>query len=117
MPACLDTVSEDGLLAELLARLETLEAFHQHEPAAVLPYQDGNLLAVLQNAFGKFLCLFRIERPAPLRRHVDLRDRNGFALHHERMIPKKPALGLRPEGGNRFSDKIMRFGNPGTSAI
>jgi hypothetical protein len=23
------------------------------------------------------------------------------------MIPKKLALGLRPEGGNRFSEKIM----------
>ncbi len=26
----------------------------------------------------------------------------------ERMIPKKPAPDLDPEGGNRFSEKIMR---------
>jgi hypothetical protein len=41
MPARLHDVSDDGFLAQLLARLQTMQPFHQYETFAVLPHQIG----------------------------------------------------------------------------
>jgi hypothetical protein len=82
MPARLHQVSRDGLLAQPFARLQTVQSFDQHETFAVLPHEDGSLQADLQDALGDLVCLLGVERRAPLRRHVDVGDRECLALHH-----------------------------------
>jgi hypothetical protein len=60
MPAGLHDVSDDGFLAQLLARLQTMQPFHQDETFAVLPHQDRALQAgfiaglVLSSAIAPF---------------------------------------------------------------
>src|SRR6266478_1308105 len=82
MPAGLDDVSDNGFLAQLLARLQTMQPFHQDETFAVLPHQDRALQADLEDALGDLLRLLGIERRAPFHRHVDVGDRERLALHH-----------------------------------
>src|SRR5919204_1939449 len=57
MPARLHDVSDDGVLAQLLARLQTMQPFHQYETFAVLPHQDRALQADLEDALGDLLSL------------------------------------------------------------
>src|SRR5262245_45185749 len=82
MPAGLHDVSDDGFLAQLLARFQTMQPFHQDETFAVLPHQDRALQADLEDALGDLLRLLGIERRAPFHRHVDVSDRERLALHH-----------------------------------
>jgi Putative polyhydroxyalkanoic acid system protein (PHA_gran_rgn) len=83
MPPRLHEVSQDGLLAELPAGFQAVQAFDQHQAGAVLPNENRNLLADLQDAFGDFLRFFQIERPSPFRGHIDLGDWKSLTLHHE----------------------------------
>jgi hypothetical protein len=82
MRAGLHDVSDDGFLAQLLARLQTMQAFHQDETFAVLPHEDRALQADLEDALGDLLRFLGIERRAPFHRHVDVGDRERLALHH-----------------------------------
>ena len=50
MRAGLHDVPDDGFLAQLLARLQTMQPFHQDETFAVLPHQDRALQADLEDA-------------------------------------------------------------------
>jgi hypothetical protein len=81
-PAGLDDVSDNGFLAQLLARLQTMQPFHQDETFAVLPHQDRALQADPEDALGDLLRLLGIERRAPFHWHVDVGDRERLALHH-----------------------------------
>src|SRR5215468_10111750 len=81
-PAGLDDVSDNGFLAQLLARLQTMQPFHQDETFAVLPHQDRALQADPEDALGDLLRLLGIERRAPFHWHVDGGDRERLALHH-----------------------------------
>jgi hypothetical protein len=78
----LHDVSDDSFLAELLARLQTMQPFHQDETFAVLPHQDRALQADLEDALGDLLRFLGVERRAPFHRHVDVGDRERLALHH-----------------------------------
>src|SRR5215471_9282604 len=82
MPACLDEVAENGLLAQLLAGFQSMQAFHQHQAGAVLPHQNRGLLTDLQHALGDLMRLLGVERRPPFRRHIDVCDREALALHH-----------------------------------
>src|SRR5262249_15095634 len=82
MRAGLHDVPDDGFLAQLLARLQTMQPFHKDETFAVLPHQDRALQADLEDAFGDLLRLLGIERRAPFHRNVDVGDREHLALHH-----------------------------------
>ena len=62
-----------------------------NEALAILPHQDRGLQTDLQDALGDRLRLLGVERGAPLRRHIDVRDRECFALHHGR----RPACCIR----------------------
>src|SRR5262249_55543205 len=75
-------VSDDGFLAQLLARLQTMQPFHQDETFAVLSHQDRALQPDLKDALGDLLRFLGIERRAPFHRHVDGGDRKRLALHH-----------------------------------
>jgi len=66
MFAHLHEVRGDRLLAQLLARFQAMQPFHEHEAFAVLPHQDWALQSNLQDALGDLLRLLRIERRAPL---------------------------------------------------
>src|SRR4029450_11080266 len=92
MPPCLHEIAEDGLFAQLLACLQTMQPFYQHETVAVLPHQDRALLADLQDTLGDLLRLLGIERRAALRRHIDLCDRECLALHHGWTRPVPPLI-------------------------
>src|SRR5262245_18758216 len=74
IPAGLHDISDDGLLAELLARLQPMQPFHQDETFGVLPHHDRALQADLEDALGDLLRLLGIERRAPLHRHADVGD-------------------------------------------
>jgi hypothetical protein len=89
--ARLDQIPENRLLAEMLARFQTMQPFDEHEPAAVLSYEDGNLLPDLQDAFRDLLHFFRIERPTPLGGHIDVRDWKNLTLHHKEKNPSAVA--------------------------
>src|SRR5262249_30902178 len=82
MLAGLHDVSDDGFLPQLLARLQTMQPFHQDETFAVLPHQDRALQPDLKDALGDLLRFLGIERRAPFHRHVDGGDRKRLALHH-----------------------------------
>jgi hypothetical protein len=82
MPARLHDVSDDGVLAQLLAGLQTMQPFHQYETFAVLPHQDRALQADLEDALGDLLSLLGVEHRAPFHWHVDVGDRERLALHH-----------------------------------
>src|ERR1700738_913295 len=56
--------------------------FDQHEPLAILAYQNRHLLAHLQYALGNLLCLLGIERCPALCRHIDACDWKRLPLHH-----------------------------------
>jgi hypothetical protein len=46
----LHKVAEDGVLAQRLARLEPMQAMHEHKALAIAPEQDGGRLPNLQHA-------------------------------------------------------------------
>jgi hypothetical protein len=73
MSVGLHDVSDDGFLAQLLARLQTMQPLHQDETFAVLPHQDWALQADLEDALGDLLRLLGIERRAPFHRHDVIR--------------------------------------------
>ena len=49
MRAGLHDVPDDGFVAQLLARLQTMQPFHQDETFAVLPHQARALQADLED--------------------------------------------------------------------
>jgi hypothetical protein len=59
-----------------------MQAFNEHEPSAVCPYQDRRLLALVEHARGDFVYALLIKGGTPLDWHVDAYDREGLALHH-----------------------------------
>jgi malate synthase len=85
-------VDAEDKVAVYLARLQTMQSFHQDEAFAVLPHQDRALQANLQDALGDLLRLLGIERRAPLHRHVDVGDRKCLAFHHGRRPARRVRL-------------------------
>jgi hypothetical protein len=61
---------------------QPMQAFNEHEPSAVRPYQDRRLLALVEHARGDFAYALLIKCGTPLDWHVDVSDRDGLALHH-----------------------------------
>jgi hypothetical protein len=62
-----------------------MQAFNEHEPSAVRPYQDRRLLTLVEHARGDFVYALLIKGGTPLDRHVDVCDREV----HRNAIPKR----------------------------
>ena len=74
MQSRLHEVAENRLLAELPARFQSVQPFHQDKTIAILPHQDRRLLADLQYALGDLPRLGDVERGPPFRRHEKRKD-------------------------------------------
>jgi len=72
----LEQYSYDRFLAEHLASFESMQSLHQDKSLAVLPDHDRGLLAYFQHTLHNLLDRFGVERLPPLRRHIDVIDRD-----------------------------------------
>jgi hypothetical protein len=77
-----DKKTENGFFTERFGGFQPMQAFNEHEPSAVSPYQDRHLLALVEHAGRYFVYSLLIKGGTPLDWHVDLCDREGLALHH-----------------------------------
>src|SRR5262249_16459564 len=59
-----------------------MQAFNEHEPSAVRPYQDRRLLALVEHPRGDLVSLVLIRGGTPLDWHVDVCDRDSLAFYH-----------------------------------
>jgi hypothetical protein len=78
----LDEETENSFFTERFGGFQTMQAFNEHEPSAVHPYQDRCLLALVEHARGDFVHALFFKGGTPLDWHVDVCDRDGLALHH-----------------------------------
>lgn len=78
----LDQQASDGFLAEHFARLEPMEAFHQHVTLAVLAHHDGGALAFFEDALGEFFHGLGVEGGAAFDRHVNVGGVEVLLFHH-----------------------------------
>src|SRR5450631_3659801 len=104
----LDEVSEDGFLAQRLAGFQPVQTVHEDEAVAVAAHQDGGFLPALQHAAGDFLDDVELERGTAFDRHIDVRDFELFALHHD---PARPpgALSSQVESDSALKSLIWRM--------
>jgi hypothetical protein len=77
-----DKETENSSFTERFGGFQPMQAFNEHEPSTVRPYQDRRLLALLEHARGDFIYALLIKGGTPFDRHVDVCDREGLALHH-----------------------------------
>jgi hypothetical protein len=50
-----DKETENSFFTERFSGLQPMQTFNQHEPSAILPYQDRRLLALVEHARGDFV--------------------------------------------------------------
>jgi hypothetical protein len=77
-----DKETDNSFFAERLGGFQPVQTFDQHKASAVRPYKDRRLLALIEDARRDFVYALLIKSGALLNRHVDVRDRDGLALHH-----------------------------------
>src|SRR5215472_6023289 len=77
-----DKKTENSFFTECFGGFQPMQAFNEHKPSAVRPYQDRRLLALVEHARGDFVYALLIKGGTPLDWHVDVCDREGLALHH-----------------------------------
>lgn len=82
---CGDKKADDSFFAERLGGLQSMQALNQYKARAVRSHQDRRALAVVEHAGGDFVDALLFEGGTPLRRHVDVGDGEGLALHHDRV--------------------------------
>src|SRR4051812_22038574 len=77
-----DQQSHDCRFAKSLACFQTMQAFDQNEAALAGANLNGCLLSNFENTFRNLLDGLGFKRLAPLHRHVNPVDREGFRLEH-----------------------------------
>ena len=75
-----DKETENSVFTERFGGFQPMQAFNEHEPSAVRPYQNRRLLALVEHARGDFVYALLIKGGTPLDWHVDVCDRDGLAL-------------------------------------
>ena len=70
MPRRVDKETENSFFIERLGGFQPMQAFNEHEPSAVCPYQDRRLLALVEDARGDFLYALLIKGATPLDWHA-----------------------------------------------
>jgi len=75
-----DKETENSVSTERFGGFQPMQAFNEHEPSAVRPYQNRRLLALVEHARGDFVYALLIKGGTPLDWHVDVCDRDGLAL-------------------------------------
>jgi len=80
-----DRETENSFFTERFGGFQPMQAFNEHEPSAVRPYQDRRLLTLVEHARGDFVYALLIKGGTPLDRHVDVCDREV----HRNAIPKR----------------------------
>jgi hypothetical protein len=78
----LDEETENGFFTERFGGFQPMQTFNKHESSAVRPYLDRRLLALVEHARGDFVYAFLINGRTSLNWHVDVCNRDGFALQH-----------------------------------
>jgi hypothetical protein len=83
MPLGLDKIPEDRFFTQCLARLKPMQAMHEDEAVTVTPDKDWGRLPDLEHTFRNLAHSLRPKRRTTLYGHIDVRDRELFALHHD----------------------------------
>jgi hypothetical protein len=66
MPPRIDKETENSFFTECFGGFQPMQAFNEHEPSAVRPYQDRRLLALVEHARGDFVYALLIKGGTPL---------------------------------------------------
>jgi hypothetical protein len=82
----LDEETENSFFTERFGGFQTMQAFNEHEPSAVHPYQDRCLLALVEHARGDFV--------HALARRLTGTWMSAIATVSRFIMPASPFLGL-----------------------
>jgi len=66
MPRRVDKETKNSFFTERFGGFQPMQAFNEHEPSAVRPYQDRRLLALVEHARGDFVYALLIKGGTPL---------------------------------------------------
>ena len=106
MSSSLDQERCNGLLSQLLACLQPMEALHKNKALAISSDEDRTLQSDLQNAFGDFAHGRRIERRSTLNGNVNVGNCKGLALQHLSSCEAGASVSLDID--RRYRAKLMQ---------
>src|SRR5262249_7807497 len=92
-----------------------MQAFNEHEPSAVRPYQDRRPLALVAHARGDFVYPLLIRGGTAFAWHVDVWDRDGLAFYHAGLsfisCRPSPAAAAPTAANSAAADRARRRGS------
>jgi len=91
---CIDKEGDNGLFAERLGGLQSVQTLDKYEARPVRPNKDRRLQALVENAGRDLVYSFWFEGRTTLGRNVDVSDWDGLALHHDEPRNSQPNLRL-----------------------
>ena len=86
MLPCIDKEGDNGLFAERLGGLQSVQTLHKYEARPVRPNKDRRPQALVENARRDLVYSLLFERSTSLGRNVDVSDWDGLALHMDAKV-------------------------------
>ena len=99
MLPCIDKEGDNGLFAERLGGLQSVQTLDKYEARPVRPNKDRRLQALVENARRDLVYSLLLERSTSLGRNVDVSDWDSIALHHANQNGPAPTCDIIPVEG------------------
>ena len=104
MLPCIDKEGDNGLFAERLGGLQSVQTLDKYEARPVRPNKDRRLQALVENARRDLVYSLLLERSTSLGRNVDVSDWDSIALHMQTKTGQPQPVILYPLKALHCSD-------------